>query len=35
MVAMAKDFTVFTIPNISPNNDGFNDVWQIKEMGDT
>jgi gliding motility-associated-like protein len=32
---MAKDFTVFTVPKyFTPNNDGFNDVWQIKEMGD-
>jgi gliding motility-associated-like protein len=32
---VAQDFTVFTIPKyFTPNNDGFNDVWQIKEMGD-
>jgi gliding motility-associated-like protein len=32
---VAQDFTIFTIAKyFTPNNDGFNDVWEIKEMGD-
>ncbi|EIA09503.1 T9SS type B sorting domain-containing protein [Flavobacterium frigoris] len=32
---IAQDFTVFTIAKyFTPNNDGFNDVWEIKEMRD-
>jgi gliding motility-associated-like protein len=30
---VAQDFTVFTIAKyFTPNNDGFNDLWEIKEM---
>lgn len=32
---VAKDFTIFTIAKFfTPNNDGFNDVWEITEMID-
>jgi gliding motility-associated-like protein len=32
---VAQDFTIFTIQKyFTPNNDGFNDVWKIKEMSD-
>jgi gliding motility-associated-like protein len=32
---VAQDFTVFTIAKyFTPNNDGFNDLWEIKEMAD-
>jgi gliding motility-associated-like protein len=32
---VTQQFTIFTIPKFfTPNNDGFNDVWKIKEMGD-
>ena len=32
---VAQNFTIFTIQKyFTPNNDGFNDVWQIKEMSD-
>jgi gliding motility-associated-like protein len=32
---VAQDFTIFTVPKyFTPNNDGFNDLWEIKEMGD-
>ncbi len=32
---VTQQFTIFTIPKFfTPNNDGFNDVWEIKEMGD-
>mgnify|MGYP003648138095 CR=1 FL=1 len=32
---VAQDFTVFTIQKyFTPNNDGYNDVWKIKEMKD-
>jgi gliding motility-associated-like protein len=30
---VAQDFTIFTIAKyFTPNNDGFNDLWKIKEM---
>lgn len=32
---VAQNFTIFTIAKyFTPNYDGFNDVWEIKEMGD-
>ena len=32
---VTKDFTIFTIAKyFTPNGDGFNDVWEIKEMKD-
>jgi gliding motility-associated-like protein len=31
---VTQQFTIFTIPKFfTPNNDGFNDLWKIKEMG--
>jgi gliding motility-associated-like protein len=32
---VAQDFTIFTIAKyFTPNNDGFHDIWEIKEMED-
>jgi gliding motility-associated-like protein len=32
---VTQDFTVFTVPKyFTPNNDGFNDLWEITEMAD-
>ncbi|MFQ3173205.1 MAG: gliding motility-associated-like protein, partial [Flavobacterium sp.] len=32
---MTQGFTIFTIAKyFTPNNDGFNDIWEIKEMAD-
>ena len=31
--SIPQDFTIFTIAKFfTPNNDGYNDVWEIKEM---